>query len=195
MSSAECLPSFPFPIPLAAIPVHPPSASALSPIAARSRPAASLSSCGLTSVSVFKNVFSLPHVVPAAPDHTWGVTFDDETPPGPSSPSVGPAWGKAGCLRAAPRHGTLLGAGTPPYLSPRPRCRYIKAAFPAPAVPRRAARLPVGSFLCSHSLCGSLMMKTTGHMKAAPLMRVRGLQATWEVADSTAPAEPQRPSH
>lgn len=38
----------------------------------------------------------------------------------------------------------------------------------------------------SRSLCGWLMMKTTGHMKAAPLTRVRGLQATWEVADSRA---------
>lgn len=176
--------------------------STLSPITVRSHPATGLSSCGLTSVSIL-NLFSLPRVVLTAPDHTQGVSFGAETPPGPSRLSVGTAWGKAGCLHASPHRRTLLGAGPPPYLSRQPRgllpLHQSRLSSARGAVPRRPA--PPGSpsapssAPASHSFCGSLMMKTTGHMKAAPLMRVRGLQAMWEVVDSTAPAGRQRPSH
>lgn len=176
--------------------------SALSPVTTRSRPTIGLSSCGLTTVSIL-NLFSLPHVVPATPDHTQGATFGAESP----------------LARAAPpraRHGVKRDASTRPlatgpswepgpllYLSLRPRgwlpLHQSCLSSARGASPRRPA--PPGSLLApssapaSRSLCGSLMMKTTGHMKAAPLMRVRGLQATWEVADSTAPAGTQRPSH
>lgn len=112
-SSAECLPSFPFSIQLAAIPVHPPSASPLSPIAAHSRPAAGLSSCGLTSVSVLQNLFSLPHVVPAAPDHTWGVTFGAETTPAQAASP----WARHGGKRDA----SVRPLATGPSLAPGPR--------------------------------------------------------------------------
>lgn len=115
-------------------------------------------------------------------------------PPGLISRFVGTSWGTAGCLHASPPHGTLLRAGTPLYLSPQPQ-GWLPLHQSCPWCLTVLAWLPIGSFApASRSLCGSLMMKTSGHMKVTPFARAGGLQATWEAAGSTAPAGMQQPS-
>lgn len=88
--------------------------------------------------------------------------------------SMGTAVRKAGWLHTSPYHKTLLGARTLPYLScgAGADCHYIKAVIPALTVPCWPT-LPDSSLSPSsapvlHSRHGTVVMKTTGHMKAAP---------------------------
>lgn len=137
-----------------------------------SLPAPIQPSCGLTSMFIL-DLFS--HTVLC--QLPWTLLESDfwcQDSLGLISLSMGTAVRKAGWLHTSPYHKTLLGARTLPYLScgAGADCHYIKAVIPALTVPCWPT-LPDSSLSPSsapvlHSRHGTVVMKTTGHMKAAP---------------------------